>query len=52
MGFCGWLIDERGALAAIETETIVAELEPEERWADIVFVRREHAHRRLGMLLR
>jgi FkbM family methyltransferase len=51
LGFAGWRIDERGALAAVDTETIVAELEPDERWADMVFVRREHTHRRLGKLL-
>lgn len=52
LGFCGWRIGDRGALTAIDTETIIAELEPQERWADIVFVRPEHAHQRLGMLLR
>jgi FkbM family methyltransferase len=50
LGFTGWRIDDRGALAAVDTETIVAELEPDERWADMVFMRQEHAKQRLGKL--
>jgi len=51
LGFTGWRIDERGGLEAVDSETIVAELEPDERWADMVFIRREQAKRRLGKLV-
>jgi len=51
LGFSAWRIGDRGELAAVDSETLVAELEPEERWADMVFVRREHARARLGKLL-
>ncbi len=51
LGFAAWRIRDEGGLAAVDSETLVDELEPDEAWADLVFVRHAHAHERLGELL-
>ena len=51
LGFCAWRIGDEGVLNVVDSETLVAELEPDEKWADMVFVRHAHAHERLGDLL-
>ncbi len=51
LGFDAWRIGEHGALGTVDDERLVAELEPHKQWADLVFVRPEHARARLGKLL-